>query len=265
MINTCAQVAMLIVFGAIPIVAQDTFQLAPPYLHCKSVFFEKPAQVKLEFAQAGTQIHYTVNGKIPTQNDPDYKGPIRIKKNHTTLKAKVFGAGFFPSEPVEATFFKQGLEIKSIGTTLPHKQYPGSGKFTLIDGLGGIESHGSKTWMGFQSDTVIIILNLAKTQKVKQAMFHFLQNQGAWIFLPQKVEVYALKTNSKEWTLLGQKTVNVADGMEKSRCRDLFVDLEKQESISQVILKIYPLAKLPEWHAGKGNPAWLFIDEVKLY
>jgi hypothetical protein len=26
-----------------------------------------------------------------------------------------------------------------------------------------------------------------------------------------------------------------------------------------------PLQSLPQWHDGKGQPAWVFMDEIKVY
>ncbi len=245
--------------------AQNVFQLAPPYLRYESVFFEKAAVVKLEFAQSGTKIHYTTNGQAPTDRDPVYTKPIQVKNNLTTLKAKVFGAGFLPSEVVEAIFYKQGLAIESISTTLPHERYPGSGKTALIDGKGGNKILNSNAWIGFQTDTVLLKATLAKPQKVKQVMLHVLQNQGAWIFLPQKVEVYGARNGSDEWELLGEKSFEIPPKAEKEQCRAIFIDLKECPKTTQIILKVYPLATLPEWHPGKGNAAWLFMDEVKLY
>lgn len=264
MIRTCA-LTLLLLRAMIPLAAQDTFQLAPPCLRYESVFFEKAARVNIEFAQAGTLIHYTTNGKSPTQKDPVYKRHIQIKKKLTTLKAKVFGTGYLPSEVEEASFIKQGLGIKSISTTLPHPKYPGAGKTTLMDGLGGTTSHSSNTWMGFQTDTVILLLDLTKPRKVKQVLLHVLEKQDAWIFLPQRMEVYAPKKDSPEWVLVAQKTINIQDKKERPQCQSILLDLVQRTKTGQLILKIYPLAKLPDWHAGKGNPAWLFIDEVKLY
>jgi hypothetical protein len=219
----------------------------------------------MEFNQVNTRIHYTTNGQIPGEKDPIYTKPLQLKKNITILKASVFGLGFLPSEVVEVAFFKQGIKIENISTTLPHERYPGNGKATLTDNLGGLVSTGSKTWMGFQSDTVLLLLDLTKPQKVKHVLIHVLQNQGAWIFLPHKIEAYGFGYTTQIWELLGQKTWDSGQKSDQKQCLSLFLDLEKKIKTRQIILKVYPLAKLPEWHPGKGNPAWLFMDEVKLY
>lgn len=264
-VNPCSILFVLIGSILTPLSAQNTFQLAPPYLQYESVFFERSATVSMEFNQANTRIHYTTNGEDPDEKDPVYTRPLQLKKNFTILKAKVFGPGFLPSDIVEVTFFKQGLKVENISTTLPHARYPGKGKATLIDNLGGSVSSSSNTWMGFQSDTVLLMMDLAKPQKVKQVLLHVLQNQGAWIFSPQKMEIYAARSGTGEWDLLGKKTWDSSQKSDQKQCLALFLTPEKQIKTRQIILKVYPLAKLPEWHPGKGNPAWLFLDEVKLY
>jgi Chitobiase/beta-hexosaminidase C-terminal domain len=262
--NPCSVLLVLISFFSATIGAQNAFQLAPPFLHYESVFFQRSATVRMEFKQVDTRIHYTTNGRVPNEKDPVYTKPIQLK-NNTTLKVRVFGTDFLPSETIEVTFFKKGLPIESISTTLPHDQYPGNGKTTLIDNQGGLTAISSKTWMGFQTDTVLVMLDLAKPQKVNQVLLHVLQNQGAWIFSPQAIEVYADLPDSKEWTFLGQKSWITSEKEDKKQCLSLLLDLDKQVKTKQIILKIFPLSKLPAWHPGKGNPAWLFIDEVKLY
>ncbi|HRG83821.1 MAG TPA: hypothetical protein PLO99_14980, partial [Chitinophagaceae bacterium] len=49
--------------------AQDTFQLAAPFIKHQSVFFNKKASVEIVFAQEGTSIHYTLNGAAPAATD----------------------------------------------------------------------------------------------------------------------------------------------------------------------------------------------------
>lgn len=245
--------------------AQDTFQLAPPFIRYQTVFFEKQTAIALQFAQAGTQIHYTTNGQDPTEKDPIYTRPIVLKKNNTTLKAKVFGAGFRPSELVEATFFKQGLPILAIHHPPPHPSYPGSGPSTLIDGNGGMVASSSKTWLGFKKDTLGLELRLAKPKKVKQILLEVLENQGAWIFLPQKVELWGHERSSRQLVLLGTTLLDPSQKDNHAACHTMVVQADKKVKTDQLLVKIYPLSQIPPWHPGKGTTPWLFLDEVKLY
>ncbi|MDZ4681335.1 MAG: FN3 associated domain-containing protein [Saprospiraceae bacterium] len=257
----------LVVFGLLCAKAQDTFQLAPPFLKYASVFFEKKAIVSLQFAQPGTRIHYTTNGETPGENDPIYRRPIVIKKSATTLKAKVFGTGFLPSETVEATFYKSGLAIEQVIHDQPNDRYRGTGYATLTDGLGGIAEHGHPAWLGFQQDQVAIEVRLEKPQKIRQLLLHVLQNQGAWIFLPQRIEVFYLYQipETKAFVWMGTKVLDASKMDGRVACQAIVVPLDGELKTDRLVVKIYPLAQIPEGHPAKGRPAWLFLDELKLY
>ncbi len=242
--------------------AQDTFQLAPPFLRYASVFFEKEATIPIQFAQSGTRIHYTTNGAEPTERDPVYKQPISIKKHMITLKARVFGDGFLPSETSEAIFFPSGIPFKSLRHSPPNAQYKGSGPNTLMDNKGGIANHSSTTWMGFQQDTVVIEIVFDKPREVRELLLHLLENQDTWIFLPQKVEVFLQKAKSATPLLITQ--TGSMSIREKAICHPLSIGLYGHR-VDRLLIKIYPLARIPKGHPGEDKPAWLFLDEIKVY
>lgn len=255
----------LVVFGLLFAKAQDTFQLAPPFLKYTSVFFEKKASVNLKFAQLGTHIHYTLNGLEPSENDPVYRRPIVFKKNATTLKAKVFGDGFLPSETVEATFYKRGLAIEQAIHDQPDDRYRGAGYATLTDGLGGIADHSHPTWLGFQQDKVTIEVRLEKPQKIRQLLLHVLKNQGAWIFLPQRIEVFYQNPDTKAFDWISTKVLDAAKKDGATACHAILMPLDEEIKTDRLVVKIYPLAQIPEGHPGKGSLGWLFLDEINLY
>ncbi len=253
----------LILLGCTVAQAQDSFQLAPPVLRYHSVFFARSLPVTMEFAMAGTHIHYTLNGQEPTDQDPLYTRPVVLKKKLSVLKARVFGAGYRASEVVGAQFLRQGLTIAKLSHSPPNPTYRGSGPNTLIDGQGGMPALESKTWLGFQ-DTVLLSLTLAKPQKVGQVLLQVLQNQGAWIFMPQQVVVYAAEKGSEQLVLVGTKLSEMNED-DQNGCRFIQIDLDRKLKTRQVIVKVYPLAQLPAGHPGAGKPAWLFLDEINLY
>ena len=146
--------------------AQDTFQLAAPFIKHQSVFFKKEASVEIVFAQQGSSIHYTLNGAEPAETDAVYTKPLVIKKNFTTVKARVFGKGFLASETEQAIFIKEGIPVKSIEHPAPDAKYSGEGGQTLNDNKGGILSLQSKTWLGFLMDTITFTIAVNKIQPV---------------------------------------------------------------------------------------------------
>ncbi len=186
--------------------AQDTFQLAPPLLKYPSVFFTKNATVEMAFAEPNTKIRYTVNGQTPTAKSPLYSRPIRIKAQFTTVKARVYGENYKPSDVVEAKFIKDGRPIKSIVGTVPHPKYKGSGATTLMDNKGGSTLISGNTWLGFQNDTVELTVHLEKRQKVNKVLINLLRDYGSWIFLPEKIDIFAFNHTTGTFQLTGVRT-----------------------------------------------------------
>lgn len=240
-------------------------QLAPPLLKYKSVYFKKSANVELKFAQQGTQIYYTLNDQTPTVKDKLYRKPIQISKSFTTLKAMVAGEGFIPSEIVTATFIKDGLSIQSILQTPASERFQGSGPNTLIDNEGGLPAIGSKSWLGYQHDSVEIKVVMEGKQKLTSVLINCLQDHGSWVFLPEQIRVYQFDESKQLFELVGERLGHVNGNIPGAFCVPIQITLLKKITTSKIKIVIRGIKSLPEWHPGKGQQGWLFIDEVKLY
>lgn len=245
--------------------AQQQFQLAPLILKYSSAFFTGSAKVSLKFAQPGTQICFTLNNKEPTEKDAVYQTPIKIEKSLTTLKVKVFGNGFLPSETIRVTFIKDGLKIKSIEQPSANEKFPGNGSKTLFDNEGGIADLHNKNFLGYQRDLVEINVTLGENRKIDSVLLDFLQDHGSWIFLPQKIEVFYFDNNKKEFEIMMKKEIFPGTIIKGSST--VFEILKADKKIISDKLKIIlePLQSMPRSHPGIGKQAWLFIDEIKIY
>lgn len=250
--------------GQFRALSQETFQLAPPILVYENRFFEQKMAVAIKFEMAETAIHFTLDGSEPTEKSPKYRRPFFIKKNGTKLRARVFGAGFLPSEIVETQFFKTGFSIKKMTQTSANSKYPGLGDRNLIDGKGAKTDLHDPAWQGYQADSVELKFVFSKKETVSKMAVDALQNQGAWIFLPQNVSVFYKKPGSDALHFLVVKNFPASKNDPKTACKTLFVDFPKTKT-SEIVVKIQPLARIPDWHAGAGSKAWLFLDEANFY
>jgi len=179
----------------------------------------------------------------------------------TRVKLAAFGEGFMLSETVVLTFFSQGKAVAAIQTSAPNKQYAGSGPATLTDNKSGGTNHQSTAWLGFDSDSIVIDISLEKTTLVSQVLLHVLSNQGAWIFAPKKVHVYSLENDRS--TFIKSQTFETARE-QATTTKAVLMNLTPIMATKLRVI-VYPIEALPEWHAGKGNKAWCFIDEIKFY
>lgn len=247
------------------VLAQDAFQLTPPLLKYNSIFFTDETVLEIKFAQSETEVHYTLNNLEPTLQDPIYKKPILVKNNFTTAKAKAYGKQFMSSAIGSVTFIKDGYAVKTVESTPPNVKYPGSGANTLIDNNGGINQSGSNTWMGFNCDTVAIQMNLEKEQTVSKVLLDFLQNESSWIFLPEQIMVSWYDSASGSFKNFGTENYSAEKETTGSLCYFKIITTKNKIKTNKILITILPLKKMPAWHQAKGEHAWMFIDEIKLY
>lgn len=257
--------SFLLVFYSLHSFAQGTFQLAPPLLKYNSIFFSKSAKLSMLFAQKGAHIRYTLDGKEPTATSLLYKGPLFLNGRFTTVKARVFSSDYLPSEVTTVSFIKTGLNYTITEQTLPSEKYKGQGAQTLNDNNGGFASLSSPTWLGYTIDTVTYHFDLGKKQPVRELLFDFLQNQGSWVFLPEKILVYYNEGKGLPYKELAHVAINATDAVKGASCIQQRIQWPQSRNAASLLIKIVPVKKMPDWHESKGEHAWLFIDEIKVY
>ena len=258
-------VSLLFLFHSFLLFAQEPYQLAPPLLKYGSVFFTDMATIKIKFAQQGTSVIYTLNNQEPTKSDAVYTVPINVSKNLTTLKAKAVGKNFLPSATVAATFIREGEKVRSVQYTLPDAKYPGSGSNVLIDNKGGMLPLSSSTWMGYQCDTVTITMDMGKQASVKEVLLNFLQSESSWIFLPEQIIVYWFDEKTKSFQTFGKELISSDKETPGTRCNYQMITAKNEVRTNKILINILVTKTIPQWHAAKGEHAWMFIDEIKVY
>ena len=243
--------------------SQPSFQLAPPLVKYKSAFFSGTTSFEVIFNQPGAEIRYTLNGNEPTENDLLYSKPVPITKR-IQVKVKVFGKDLLPSETVNAQFIKDGKQIRQVTFPKPNEYYTKSKADILHDNIGGLINYRTGSWLGYDSDTVTIAINLKKKETINTVLISLLQDENAWIFLPEQILVYYYNDKQKAFVPAGKEIfVHETPGPKKCHFRE--ITATKKIKTDKLKLVLLPLKKIPDWHPGKGNHGWLFIDEIKVY
>jgi hypothetical protein len=214
------------------------------------------------FSQPGAAIHYTVNGKEPITSDPIYHSPLLISKK-MILKVKTMGKDFLSSETVTVSFVPAGKAIKKITYSPPHESYANSRPDILNDDTGGSTNY-RKNWLGYERDTVQIDIELVKKETVRSVMLDLLQDEGSWIFLPTRIEMSYFDDRSNSWKPAGNREI-VSNKPSPKQTVQEEMKLPIGVQADKLRLVLLSVKKIPDWHAGKGNHGWLFIDEIKVY
>lgn len=256
---------ILFFFGVLHATSQQQFQLAVPLVRYSSLIFDHQTTVACSFDQAGTHIRYTLDGSEPGVNSNLYHKPVVISGKQVHFKAKVFGTSFYPSETIALTFINQGLPVRQVIGTMPSEKFKAGGLVSLHDGQGGQPDIGNGQWLGYEGDTSTWLLTLRKPAQPKQLLIHCLQQHGSWIFLPQKITVYALNNQTGQYTQAGELFTNPPSAESPGAAVPLIVALKDIGNTTQLKVICYPLTKIPDWHSGAGNKAWIFTDEIIVY
>jgi Chitobiase/beta-hexosaminidase C-terminal domain len=243
--------------------AQQQFQLAPPLLTYESAFFKNKMGLKILFNEPGTTIRYTLNGSEPTEKDRQYKTPLTITEN-TIVKAKVFGKNFIPSAMAKGVFIKDGKAIQQIIFSAPDKDFTSAKKDILYDNIGGDLNFRNGNWLGYNTDTVEINIELRKNQTIASLCLNVLQDQNSWIFLPKQLLLYYYDAKQNQFLPAGSIETAMQHPSPK-QCILQKISVSKKVITNKLKLIILPLKKIPDWASGKGTHAWLFIDEIKVY
>jgi hypothetical protein len=215
-----------------------------------------PQKLVLDFRMEGATIRYTLDGIEPTLKSKLYKRPLNINKP-CFIRAKAFHQDFDPSETVTATFVASGKKILNYIVSEPNPKYADEGSKTIFDSQFGNMSY-AKNYLGYDKGPVEITIQPDAEQFITTIHISHLTNQGAWIFGPSKISVY-----DENNTLLIQKSFDssIHKSLSKHGINSLKVTKNKYRQLKVVIESV---SSIPEWHDGRGNPAWLFLDEVWL-
>ncbi len=237
-------------------------KLTPPVLLNEEQIISDPIALRLKHYVNGVSIHYTLDGTDPDSiRSPVYRQNTTLTQN-VTVKAKAFKPGWISSDIMETYFFSAKHRVDSVIHLLPpEEQYKGDGPGTLTDLVKGEAGNfKSGKWLGYRKNKMETLLQFSLPVTVSSVTLSTLIDIGGYIMPPVSIEVWGgeeagrLKLLSR---LTPQQPLSVVPGYLKAF----------ELAFSPVLLKYIkivaiPVAKLPQWHPGKGDKGWIFTDEV---
>jgi len=234
------------------------FSLAQPKFKVEQILFDQSATFTLELDHEGTEFFYTIDGSEPTRKSRKYVGRVSVYES-TIIKARAFHKEYNPSPIIVQSLFKIAPEmnaVKAIWLTDPNEKYPGAGSVSLTDRkLGTMNFSSGNAWTGFVEKEVFIHVISNEKTSAKNLCLSILENHGAWIFAPIKIELYA------DGECVASESFPLADKEQAASTKFLSVELpETHHKLYSV--KIISADAIPDWHQGAGTKPWLFVDEL---
>ncbi len=238
--------------------------LSPPNIKTPQGIFNNNTQIEISHPFKEAEIRYTTDGEEPDSvTGKIYSQPIAIDRS-TTLKARGYKKGWYGSAIVQATYIKQAYIPDSIAfITVPDPKYNAESPGLLKDGdLGNYTNLANGEWLGYRNNEAAFYLYFHKKVQPQNIILQMAQNPRGHIFPPAAIEVWG-GLSRDDLILLGKHNNAIPEKDEPAKSLLETIPLQKAD-LQCIKLIIKPVGKLPEWHASKGNPAWIFLSEVVL-
>ena len=215
-------------------------------------------QVELVAANPSSSIFYTLDESQPTSNSLLFAKPITIEKN-TTLKAASFEGATQKSAILEQKFETHLATAATVSLKEePSNSYKANGAFSLVDGMYGDRGKFGRDWIGFSGKDAIATIDLGSLKKVNSITIDVLSSPASWIYYPKQITV-SYSENGIDYSTernIAVQEIESSKGVVKVEIPSAYIRYIKVNAFNQ--------GKIAEGNPGAGEPAWLFIDEIKV-
>lgn len=236
--------------------------LASPIINSTKQIFKDKVEVSVDMINVQPLVSvYTIDGSEPNSFSPVYRSSFSIDSTRT-VKAKVF-SNWGTSITTEANFYKLKFDYDIQIKSKAHQQYEAEGPQTLYDGIKGNLYWKKGHWLGYQSQDFECVVDFKTQKEFSYVSMEFLQDTRSWIIFPAEANFYG-SNDGKTFVLLAniKSTFNEKDY--NVRAEDFAKQLKQKVKYRYLKATAKNYGKLPSWHEGAGDNAFIFVDELEI-
>lgn len=238
-------------------------RLNQPRILNEVAVFNKDLAIRMKHPINGVQIRYTTDGSEPDSLKSNLFDQQILLKENTSLKAKAYKEGWYGSETITANFYKSGYQPDTTIFLLPaDDKYKAGGAKVFFDHQFGDYEVNSGKWIGVRQNNLEALMVFKRPVRMESVVLNVMRLIPSYIFPPVGMEIWG---GSEKHKLRLLSTVNPESTLKNAERAMIKVEGKfKPQNISYLKIVVRNLKKLPDWHPGKGEPAWVFIDEILL-
>ena len=236
--------------------------LNAPQITPKDAFFQTTASIKMDHPIPQVTIRYTTDGSDPDSlTSPVYETPLEFQVN-TNLRIQAFKEGWLSSPILERSFYASRYTPDSSWfITPPHQRYRGEGILTVINLKSGEREHEDKSYLGYREENGICGFSFDNPVPLNKVVVCGITKTPSYIFPPYRLEVEVLDEGGRWHKAPPVQPDQPASGLGFEKYF-ITVPLGQELLASEVRIVVVPVPRLPDWHAGKGDKGWAFVDEI---
>lgn len=204
-------------------------------------------------------IHHTLDGTEPTAASP-VADSILVIKESCTLKAMAIRPTGNSRMLTEKIVFSKSTSKPTKANQPVNRQYQFNGVTTLTDGLKGNGNYKTGRWIAFYRNDMDVSIDLLQPTEISSVAYSTCVEKGDWVFDVRGTTVEV----SEDGTNFTKVASEEYPAMKESDRNGLYEHkLTFAPVKARYVRVVAPSEKsIPAWHGGKGNPAFLFVDEI---
>lgn len=239
----------------------EKLKLNTPILVNESMILPDNGEVFFKHSLKGVDLKYALNDEVlDSIKSKSYTGKLVLNK-YTNIKLMAVKSGWLASNILKYQFYKSNVKVIDIvKTNLPNPKHKGYGDKNLVDGqFGETGNQYDQAWEGYFGENVNTSFKFKPTN-INDITIATLSYTEAHIFPPNSVEIY-IKEKNKEFVLFKKVNPPQPSKMNPASRNDIIIKINKN-NIEEIKVVAKPVMSLPNWLNGKGQKAWIYIDEV---
>lgn len=245
----------------VPVTKIDEHLITPvPYFTGKDKKFKGRASVEIKSIEPGTTLYYAVtplHGAGTAAFFKPYSTPVLLTQSATVHAYALKGGK--QSKTIVQDFYKLPEDKLVHVTSKVNALYTAGGPDALIDGVIGEANYRTGEWQSYEGTDFEAVVDLKQRKPVNYVGAHFLQDVGSWIWMPVSIR-FEGSNDGKNFMLLGEVKNTVSDKAYEPSVKEF--GLPVKTTVRYIRVKAVNYGKIPDWHAGHGGNAHIFVDEI---
>lgn len=143
-----------------------------------------------------------------------------------------------------------------------NKQYEYNGVLTVVDGLQGNANYKTGRWIAFYKNDMEVVIDLLQLTEISSVAINTCVEKGDWVFDARGLMI-EVSEDGNVYTKIASESYPVMQEKDKN---GIYTHKLTFNPVKTRYVKVKALSesKIPSWHGGKGNPAFLFVDEITI-